>query len=152
MISLESARKLKRAGLTWTPNLHDFFAIPDRDLDEDIFVISDIQATISVILLQQVISFQGASEWALDSLLIEEAVWMPREDQLRDFLEILLLKTNFSGIKLRIGIDGYRINMIFQDHEYQFRDNDASEVYAKALLFILGQRRMIEEQEFPEDN
>ena len=152
MISLESARKLKRAGLTWNPILYDFFGIPDRDLDEHVFVISDVQATIETIFRQQVVSFQGASEWALDSLIKSEAVWLPREDQLRDILEILLLKTSHPGIKVTIGIDGYRINIVFQDQKIEFSDKDASEAYAKAVLFIFGQGKSNKFQASPEEN
>ena len=42
MISLATAMALKAAGLTWMPMDLDFFAIPDRQMDERIFVISDI--------------------------------------------------------------------------------------------------------------
>jgi len=38
---LSIARLLKDAGLQWQPELNDFFAIPDRGIDEKIFVISD---------------------------------------------------------------------------------------------------------------
>ena len=42
--------------------------------DERVFVISDIQATIETLQGAQVVSFQGASEWALDSLVLSEAL------------------------------------------------------------------------------
>jgi hypothetical protein len=64
MISLQTARKLKEAGLSWQPALNDFFAIPDREMDDQIFVISEVQVTVEVMQELQVLTFQGASEWA----------------------------------------------------------------------------------------
>ena len=78
MISLKAARKLKEAGLKWEPALHDFFAIPDRGMDERIFVISDMMITLELLSGMEVVSFQGASEWAFDYLLSSVVIWMPR--------------------------------------------------------------------------
>ena len=57
MISLELAQALNSAGLEWTPALHDFLAIPDRDLDESFFVIRDVQVITDIFLGNQVVSF-----------------------------------------------------------------------------------------------
>ena len=46
MISLHLARKLKAAGLVWQATTNDFFAVPDRGMDERLFVLSDMQATL----------------------------------------------------------------------------------------------------------
>jgi hypothetical protein len=86
MISLSMAQRLKKAGLEWMPKLHDFFAIPERGMDARLFVISDLQANIEKLFGSEVVAFQGASEWALDYLITTEAVWMPREEQLREAL------------------------------------------------------------------
>ena len=77
MISLEVARKLKDAGLVWRPKHHDFFGIPDRGMDDAVFVLSDVQVTIERIQGYEVVAFHGASEWALDSLIASEAIWLP---------------------------------------------------------------------------
>ena len=55
--------------MLWQPALHDFFALPEHGMGERIFVISDIQASVDFLQGVQVVSFQGASEWALDYLL-----------------------------------------------------------------------------------
>jgi hypothetical protein len=34
MLSLSTARRLKAAGLAWTPGLHDFFAIPEEAIEK----------------------------------------------------------------------------------------------------------------------
>ena len=42
MIGVQAAQQLKQAGLTWKPGPGDHFVIPDRDLDEDVFVLSNM--------------------------------------------------------------------------------------------------------------
>ena len=66
MISVKTAQKLKEAGLSWMPMLHDFFAVPERGLDHLTFVISDMTITVEMFGQYPVVTFNGASEWALD--------------------------------------------------------------------------------------
>ncbi len=137
MISLNTARRLKSAGLAWQPALLDFFAIPDRDLDDKIFVISDILATIEELQGTKMVSFQGASEWALDALISDEAVWLPSEGQLRQALEEILLSTGHPRLQLTSALGGYQCDFHFQGQVVSFHASDASETYAAALLFLL---------------
>lgn len=137
MIKLETARKLKNSGLRWVPALHDFFAIPERNLDERLFVISEMLVTVESLRGMQVVSFQGASEWALDYLLTTEAVWMPREDQLRLALESILINHPGWTVSLVTDSDGYHCLVAWGESELSFEDQDASEAYAAALLFLL---------------
>ena len=46
MISLELARELRDAGLAWQPAERDAFGLPDRDMDEQVFVVSPLPALI----------------------------------------------------------------------------------------------------------
>ena len=140
MISLETARRLKAAGLVWDPKLHDFFAIPDRDLDEYIFVISDVQVTVEMVFGRQVVSFQGASEWALDSLIKDEAVWMPREDQLREVLLAALMASDHHEFEFKAGIDGYRVMFRYGDQIKVFRASNAGEAYADGICYVLDKQ------------
>ena len=78
MIPLDLATRLREAGLVWRPAPGDQFAITDRDLDDQVFVISHM--TIEV--RGSLIAFNGTTEWALDDLEKDEALWLPREDQL----------------------------------------------------------------------
>jgi hypothetical protein len=137
MISLATALALKAAGLTWMPMDLDFFAIPDRQMDERIFVISDMLVTVDILQGLQVVAFQGASEWALDSLVTTEAVWMPREDQLRMALEAALLASGRPELRLSGGLNGYRCEMLHEGKLVAFEAKDASEAYARALLHLL---------------
>ena len=66
MLSIATARALREAGLTWKPAELDFFAIPDRGLDERTFVINDLPASTADLLGEAIITFDGAVEWALD--------------------------------------------------------------------------------------
>ena len=85
VITASSAEALREAGLSWAPANGDRFVVPDRDLDDQVFVISDmVIENLRLPRGQQVLAFNGTTEWALDSLEASEAVWLPREDQLRD--------------------------------------------------------------------
>lgn len=137
MIDLETAVKLKEAGLSWRPSLYDFFALPDRQMDEKIFVVSDMLVTVEMLQGRQVVSFQGASEWALDSLVTSEAVWLPSEEQLRQSLEALLIQLGRPELKLISGISGCTCEVNFRGKLLQFDGRTGSQAYASALLHIL---------------
>ena len=102
MISLDTAIQLKNAGLIWIPSKHDFFALPDRDLDHLLFVISDMTINVELLSGYPVVTFNGASEWALDYVTIRDVVWLPREEQLRAALEDRL--NNFAGVQMQLVI------------------------------------------------
>jgi hypothetical protein len=138
LISLSLARQLKEAGLQWQPALYDFFAIPDRNLDERVFVISDLLATLETLQGQQVVAFQGASEWALDDLATGELIWLPREDQLRQVLEAALLSRGRPELRLDCGLDGCRCTIWVDGRPMTFRGQQAVEAYAAALLYLLN--------------
>lgn len=137
MISATTALRLKQAGLTWQPALMDFFAILDRDMDDKVFVISDMLVTVDLLQGLQVVSFQGASEWALDSLVTTEAIWLPSEEQLRKLLEAALISEGNINLKLTSHFDSSRCELVFRGHFMTFVNSDACEAYAAALLYIL---------------
>ncbi len=83
MISLPLAKQLKEAGLAWTPARNDFFAIPDRGMDDRIFVITDMFVDAEVLYGQPIVTFHGAAEWALDYMMIADIIWLPTEAHLR---------------------------------------------------------------------
>lgn len=87
MISTDLARRLCDAGVVWHPVKGDRFVVPDHDLDDTVFVVSDMVVEVREVADGgRVLAFNGTTEWALDSLEAEEALWLPREDQLRDLL------------------------------------------------------------------
>ncbi len=86
MVSLDLAIRLKAAGISWLPANGDRFAIPNRELDDEVFVVSDMVVEVHDVLGGKVMGFNGTTEWALDSIPADDVVWLPREDQLRDLL------------------------------------------------------------------
>ena len=84
MIPFEHALRLRDAGLASKPAAGDRFAIPDRGLDDDVFVLSHMTIEVHQLPHGAVIGFNGTVEWALDDVAQDEAVWLPREDQLRE--------------------------------------------------------------------
>ena len=86
MISVPLARSLRDAGLRWSPAAGDRFVVADRDMDDQVFVLSDMTVEVRAFPTGPVIAFNGTTEWALDSLDQDDALWLPAEHQLRDLL------------------------------------------------------------------
>jgi hypothetical protein len=86
VLSLAIARQLRDAGLTWTPQRGDRFVVADRDMDDDVFVLSDMTIEVHHYPGGPVIGFNGTTEWAMDSLEQQDALWVPAEHQLRELL------------------------------------------------------------------
>jgi hypothetical protein len=138
MISLSTARQLRDAGLDWIPAMHDFFAIPDRGLDDRVFVINDIMAFVEIRQNLPMVTFHGTAEWALDYILTSEAIWLPTEEQLRIKLMHHLLSEDQPALNLVSHPEGYDCKIRFMDREHIFNSKEASEAYAAALLFVLN--------------
>jgi hypothetical protein len=127
VLSLELALALRDAGVVWQPAAGDAFVVPDREMDEEVFVLSDmviqrIEAPDGPPLL----AFNGTTEWALDSVEAHEAVWLPREDQLR-----ALLGSSFVGLERVPGWpEGYAVTTTLGRHV----DLTPEAAYARAVL------------------
>ncbi|MBB4737341.1 hypothetical protein BJY16_000800 [Actinoplanes octamycinicus] len=128
---MHKARQLKAAGLIWKPRLGDRFAIPDRDLDDEMFVLSNMTIQVHDRPEGRIIGFNGTTEWALDDVEIEETIWLPREDQLRE-----LLGGTFRSLR-RDG-EGYRVELDLLGEPLSFPGESADEAYAAALLHLLA--------------
>lgn len=137
MIPLALAKELKEAGLPWRPQLLDYFGLPERGMDDHTFVISDMLATVELLSGRQMVAFQGASEWALDAIITQDVVWIPREDQLREALEAALLEAGRPEFTLTGGLSGYRLELVFGPEKLTFTAANLEEVYARALLHLL---------------
>ncbi|HTJ37963.1 MAG TPA: pilus assembly protein CpaE [Dactylosporangium sp.] len=105
-MSIELAIELRDAGLDWRPRPGDRFAIPDRGLDDQTFVLSDMIAQVHELPRGTVIGFNGTTEWALDDVERDEAIWLPREDQLRDLLGDGFRRLERAGDGWRVTVDG----------------------------------------------
>jgi hypothetical protein len=131
VIPLDLARALRDAGLTWRPTKGDWFVIPDRELDDLVFVVSDmVIERVQPAGGAEILAFNGTTEWALDSLEADEAVWLPREDQLRDHLG-----EAFVGLVQLPGEQpGYAVTSLLEDGEHRYVDLDPASAYARAVL------------------
>jgi hypothetical protein len=133
MVPLELARRLREAGLAWKPAPGDWFAVPDRGMDDEYFVLSDMTIQVYDVPEGTLIGFNGTTEWALDDLDKDEAVWLPREDQLRD-----LLGAAFLGLTRRDDGDyGEGGEFIVTTVDGGFRAASAAGAYGQALLHLL---------------
>ena len=131
MIDLDLAIRLRRAGVSWAPRPGDRFAIPDRDMDDDVFVVSDMVVEVHELPTGRLLGFNGTTEWALDSILEQEVVWLPREDQLRS-----MLGGAFAGLRPTRG--GYVVTTVAGDRQEDHIDIDAERAYARAVLSLLA--------------
>ena len=133
MLSRELAVALRDAGLVWSPENGDRFLVPERDLDEMVFVLSDM--VIEEVTLPDgthVLAFNGTTEWALDALEASEAIWVPSEAQLRE-----RLGDSFEGLEpLPRPGGGYAVTVRGRRHA----DVSAANAYGRALLDLLHDR------------
>lgn len=132
MISVDLAQRLKAAGTEWHPEAGDHFHVPDRDLDETVFVVSDM--VVEVLQLpsrQSYFAFNGTTEWALDSIEQDEVVWLPREDQLRTMLGSAFV--SLEGIP-----GGFAVTVRRGSTIERHVDLTAETAYARAVLSLHG--------------
>lgn len=129
MITLDLAQRLRSAGVPWTASNGDRFMVPDRDLDDVVFVVSDMVVEVRDLPMGQLLAFNGTTEWALDSILSREVLWLPREDQLRE-----LLGARFRAL---LGTPGGYVVVVEHDGEEQRHiDIDTECAYARAVLAL----------------
>ncbi len=133
MITRELAEALTRRGLPWQPHSGDRFLVPDRDLDDEVFVVSGMAVEAADLPYgDPEMRFNGTVEWALDSIAQSEVVWLPREDQLRGALgEAFVALESVTGgyaVLVTTGPDGATERHV---------DFDAERAYARALLSVL---------------
>ena len=127
MITVEQARRLRKAGALWVPGAGDRFVVPDREMDDDVFVVSDMTVEVHDYPGGKVIGFNGTTEWALDSIEQREVIWLPREEQLR-----ALLGARFQ--RMEAVPEGFAV--VTTDGTYV--SADAEQAYAEALLALLN--------------
>jgi len=138
MIELETARKLKAAGLHWEPAQGDRFAVPERGMDDRVFVINDMATIIEMIQGAEMVTFHGTPEWALDYVYLGEAVWLPDEGQLRELLHQRLQQQGQPVYDLLCLDERFTCRFAWRDESLAFTADEASEAYAAALLHVMG--------------
>jgi hypothetical protein len=131
-VSVTLARRLRDSGLDWQPRQGDRFHIPDRDFGDQVWSISEmVIEPRQNILGERELAFNGTVEWALDSIVKKEVVWVPTEGQLRE-----LLGTAF--IALAREEDGRHACVIRLNGDPEtFYAETAPDAYGTALLATL---------------
>ncbi len=129
MITLDLARRLRDGLVVWTPAPGDRFVVADRDMDCDVFVVSDMVVEVHEHPTGRILAFNGTTEWALDSVEEQDAVWLPREGQLRN-----LLGERF--VRLEAAPGGFVVVVDDGGQEVRHVDVDAERAYARALLAL----------------
>ena len=130
VISIELAKRLRDAGVRWIPAAGDRFVIPDRDMDDEVFVLSDMTVDVHEFETGRVIGFNGTVEWALDSVEQETVLWLPSETQLRE-----LLGRTFVSLAARPA-EGYEVVVDVAGSQTAIRAAEPAEAYGRALLFL----------------
>jgi hypothetical protein len=130
MISSELARRLREAGVSWHPASGDAFRIDSGEFDSEVFTVSEMTVEPHEFDTGTILGFNGTTEWALDSVAIENALWLPREDQLRE-----LLGGTFVSLARANG--GYLVTTAHHGVERTFTAPDPAEAYAAALLSLV---------------
>ena len=139
MISTALATELRAAGLVWTPISGDAFQIAGPDFEGDTFTVSDMTIEAHTYATGTVLGFNGTTEWALDSVALEDALWLPREDQLRE-----LLRGTFRSLERDAAEQGpvvYTLRAAILGTDAAFSSDDPSEAYGLAVLALIRSAR-----------
>ena len=131
VLSIDLARRLRSAGLSWTPVRGDRFVVPDRDMDQDVFVVSDMVIEVHHSPGGAFMGFNGTTEWALDSIEQYRVLWLPREDQLRELIGDRL-------VRLERRPTGWDVVTTSDGGERVSSAADVENAYGNALLALLS--------------
>ncbi len=132
MISIELAQRLRDAGVAWHARTGDRFTIPKPEMSGDVFTISDMMIEAHEFSTGTVLGFNGTTEWALDSVAQEDALWLPREDQLRE-----LLGGTFRSLSVADDEFAVVVRLPGADVEETFTAPTAADAYALAVLELV---------------
>ena len=139
MISRELALALRDAGLAWHPSSGDAFQLDlpanvEAEAEAEVFTVSEMTIEARRYPTGTILAFNGTTEWALDSVALADAVWLPREDQLRELLRATFrsLTRLEDAFEVEVELDGARV---------RFEHPDVAEAYGMALLELIGRSR-----------
>jgi nucleotide-binding universal stress UspA family protein len=131
VLPLRLAIRLRDAGLEWKPAPGDRFGIPNRGMDDEVFVLSTMTIEVHDLPGRTVIGFNGTTEWALDDVDKDATIWLPREDQLRELLGDAFQRLERAGVR-------YRVVATVWNEVVEFTGDDPEAAYAEALLHLLA--------------
>jgi hypothetical protein len=136
VISRSAAQRLANAGVQWHPGAGDRFAIRSDQLADEVFTVSDMVVEAREYPTGTVLAFNGTTEWALDSVRQEDAMWLPREDQLRELLGPAfrsLARSTTGWYQVLVEIPGRP--------EQAFGSESPDDAYAEAVLALVAASR-----------
>lgn len=131
MIDIDIARRLQHAGLRWEPADGDVFTIDNEQLRDEAFMLSSM--VIEPMIAQsgrRLFRFNGTTEWALDSVEQQEALWIPRENQLREALGEAFVALRREGDGFVVDVEGRELP------RQEVRAPRVEDAYAGALLVL----------------
>ena len=149
MLSLSLAAELHDAGVRWDPGPGDRFTIRQPELFGDIFTVSEMTIQVLEHATGTVLGFNGTTEWALDSVTKDEALWLPSEQQLRALLggTFVSLRATASGFAVTTRVSGSRRGAAVpaeaaraEEEHFEaehFEAEQAEDAYARALLALV---------------
>jgi hypothetical protein len=130
MISTDLALDLRSSGLVWHPRSGDRFQLNEPEFDADVFTVSEMTIEPRDYPTGKILAFNGTTEWALDSVALEDALWLPREDQLRE-----LLRGAFRSLQ-RLE-DTFEVTIAMREEQFTFEHPEPADAYALAVLALL---------------
>lgn len=130
MISTESARALREAGLVWHPRSGDRFQLDEPEFEADVFTVSEMTVEPRTYSTGSILAFNGTTEWALDSVALEDALWLPLEHQLRE-----MLRGAFRA--LRRLPDTHEVEIEVAGERLVFEHPEPADAYALAVRELL---------------
>jgi hypothetical protein len=133
---MAAAKRLNSAGVRWQPLAGDRFTVRSEEVMGEVFTVADMVVEAREYPTGTLLAFNGTTEWALDSVQLEEALWLPREDQLRDLLGPAfrsLARSTTGNFQVLVEIPG--------QPERLFGADDAADAYAEAVLALVSAAR-----------
>jgi hypothetical protein len=130
MLTVSLAEELRQAGVRWSPSSGDSFVITREGFESEVFVVSDMTIESHEFETGTILGFNGTTEWALDSVAIEDALWLPREEQLRQ-----LLGGTFDSLARTSG--GYTVGLVVNGERSEWEAGEPADAYACALLRLV---------------
>ncbi|WP_298860496.1 pilus assembly protein CpaE [uncultured Microbacterium sp.] len=136
MITRELAVALREAGLVWHPASGDRFQLDlpeevEPEIEAETFTVSEMTIEARRTPRGTDLAFNGTTEWALDAVELADAVWLPREDQLRE-----LLRGTFR--RLTRLEDTFEVEIQLAQETLRFEHPDPAEAYGRALLELIS--------------
>jgi hypothetical protein len=140
MISADLARSLALVGLRWHPAPGDRFTIEADDLGDVVYTVSELTVEVHEYPTGTILGFNGTTEWALDSVDMDQTLWLPAEKQLRSLLgEAFVSPTRApASTDATASTDRLSVTIMLAGQTVAFTADDASEAYGEALHALIS--------------